>query len=363
MSEDRELTESEKQEKKLRQANLQRKRKKRIKSLVGWLVVIFIVSLVLIWFLKMRSDSQKKIEEIQNSNRKIEYVVKETTFSHEIDISGHVEPYDILTAKFRSTGTVTGVFCDEGQSVKKGELLATIDDTKQQKDLKDIENQISKAKITGETKSLELLEMQKKSAANALDYTRIIAPFDGLVTSVNIVENDYFDAGSSAVTVIDRSKLKATVEIDEIDMQYIHLGQTAKITCDSLPGVALEAKIDKIPLMGKYNNATGISVVEVEIVIENPPDDLLPGFTFSGTISIEEGNEILMIPSVAVSTTKGGDSTVTVKKTDGSTETRKITVSYLGEGYCQVLYGLNENEVIIYDNVQGGLMGIIGGMF
>ena len=66
------LSESEIQEKKLRAAKAARKRKKRIKSIIGWLVVILIVSLVLIWFLKMKKDSEEmdKVLNLMKKNEK-----------------------------------------------------------------------------------------------------------------------------------------------------------------------------------------------------------------------------------------------------------------------------------------------------
>ena len=69
------LSESEIQEKKLRAAKAARKRKKRIKSIIGWLVVILIVSLVLIWFLKMKKDSEAQIETFNNMNSKNKHTV------------------------------------------------------------------------------------------------------------------------------------------------------------------------------------------------------------------------------------------------------------------------------------------------
>lgn len=227
------LTESEIQEKKLRAAQAARRRRKRIKSLVGWLVVILIVSLVLLWFLKMKKDSEAQIAALKNMNTSIEAQVERSTYNREIDISGYVVPYDTLEAKFRSTGAVTGVFVKEGDTVKEGQILATIDDTQQRMNLQEIENQIAEARLSGSVKNLEILEMRKKNAENQLDYTMLKANFDGVVSKVGVVQNDYFDAGSSAVTIIDRSKLKTTVEIDEIDMQYITLGQEAILHFDS----------------------------------------------------------------------------------------------------------------------------------
>lgn len=361
---DKILTESEIQEKKLRDAKAARKRQKRIKSLIGWLVVILIVSLVLIWFLKMKKDSEAQIEALKNMQSSVEAVVERSTYDREIDISGYVEPYDTLEAKFRSTGAVTGVFVKEGDYVTEGQILATIDDTQQRMNLQDIENQIAEAKISGSVRNLELLEMRKKNYENALDYTTLRANFDGVVSKVDVVVNDYFDAGSSAVTIIDRSKLKTTVEIDEIDMQYVTLGQKAILHFDSVPGVDVEAYVSYIPMTGRYTTQ-GIGVVDVELTIENPPENLLSGFTFSGSLSFDGDVEMLLIPSSAVSTGRGGQTTVQVKNADGTASERKVTVQYLGEGKSQVLSGLKEGEVVVYEptssNPFAAMMGMMGG--
>lgn len=341
------MSESERQEKKLRDAQAARKRKKRVKSLVGWLVVILIVALVLFWFLKMKKDSDAEIAALQNSSTNIEYIVTRSKYVKSIDISGNVVAYDKQEANFRSSGAVTGVFVKVGDSVTKGQVLATIDDSSQQSNLQDIENQIAEAKISGSTRQLELLELKKKNAEEQLSYTTLTANFDGIVSKVSIAENDYVDAGTAVITIIDISKLKTTVEIDEVDMQYIENGQTATLSFDSLPGQSVAAYVTYIPMEGRYTSS-GIGVVDVELTIDNPPSGLRTGYTFTGSIDMEQDVEMLLIPSSSVSTERGGKTYVTVKKTDGSTERRNVTVSYLGEGYSQVLSGLKEGETVTY---------------
>lgn len=341
------MSESERQEKKLRDAQAARKRKKRVKSLVGWLVVILIVALVLFWFLKMKKDSDAEIAALQNSSTSIEYTVTRSKYVKSIDISGNVVAYDKQEANFRSSGAVTGVFVKVGDSVTKGQVLATIDDSSQQSNLQDIENQIAEAKISGSTRQLELLELKKKNAEEQLSYTTLTANFDGIVSKVSIAENDYVDAGTAVITIIDISKLKTTVEIDEVDMQYIENGQTATLSFDSLPGQSVAAYVTYIPMEGRYTSS-GIGVVDVELTIDNPPSGLRTGYTFTGSIDMEQDVEMLLIPSSSVSTERGGKTYVTVKKTDGSTERRNVTVSYLGEGYSQVLSGLKEGETVTY---------------
>ena len=357
------MSESERQERKLRQAQAARKRRKRIKSLVGWLVVIFIVALVLFWFLKMKKESEEQIAALQNANSNIEYTVTKSRYVKSIDISGNVVAYDKQEANFRSSGAVTGVFVKVGDTVTKGQVLATIDDSQQQSNLQDIENQIAEARISGSVRQLELLELKKKNAEEQLSYTTLTASFDGIVSKVSVAENDYVAAGTTVITVIDVSKLKTTVEIDEIDMQYIEEGQTATLSFDSLPGQSVEAYVSYIPMEGRYTTQ-GIGVVDVEMTIENPPRGLRTGFTFTGSIDMEQDVEMLLIPSSSVSTERGGKTFVTMKESDGSTERRTVTVSYLGEGYSQVLSGLSEGETIVYQTSSDvGGFGIITGGF
>ncbi len=341
------MSESERQEKKLRDAQAARKRKKRVKSLVGWLVVILIVALVLFWFLKMKKDSDAKIAALQNSSSSIEYTVTRSKYVKSIDISGNVVAYDKQEANFRSSGAVTGVFVKVGDSVTKGQVLATIDDSSQQSNLQDIENQIAEAKISGSTRQLELLELKKKNAEEQLSYTTLTANFDGIVSKVSIAENDYVSAGTTVITVIDISRLKTTVEIDEVDMQYIENNLTATLSFDSLPGQSVAAYVSYIPMEGRYTSS-GIGVVDVELTIDNPPSGLRTGYTFTGSIDMEQDVEMLLVPSSSVSTERGGKTYVTVRKADGSTEKRNVTVSYLGEGFSQVLSGLKEGETVTY---------------
>lgn len=355
------MSESERQEKKLRDAQAARKRKKRIKSLVGWFVVLLIVALVLFWFLKMKKDSDAKIAALQNSSSNIEYTVTKSKYVKSIDISGNVVAYDKQEANFRSNGAVTGVFVKVGDSVTKGQVLATIDDSSQQSNLQDIENQIAEAKISGSTRQLELLELKKKNAEEQLSYTTLTANFDGIVSKVSIAENDYVSAGTTVITVIDVSRLKTTVEIDEVDMQYIESDLTATLSFDSLPGQSVEAYVSYIPMEGRYTSS-GIGVVDVELTIENPPEGLRTGYTFTGSIDMEQDVEMLLIPSSSVSTERGGKTYVTVKKADGSTERRSVTISYLGEGYSQVLSGLKEGETVTYKSSNSDGFGFsIGG--
>ena len=315
-------------------------RRKRIKRIITWVVILALVvggfQIYSFYHANGRfpwAESKAPVSTV----KEVEAKVYENSFSTTIDLSGHVEPADTQKVILRSTGTVTDVFVKEGDQVNQGDALIAIDNTSQQFTVAKLRADKEKAELNGSEKELELLNLQLKTALNNLDYTQAYANFDGVVAEVKVSKGDYFEAGSSAMTIIDRSKLIATVEIDEIDMQYVKIGQKAGLHFDSYPAQEIQGTVTYIPMLGRYTTQ-GIGVMDVEITIEDPPSAIAPGYTFEGTI-VAEGETILtLLPQNAITTTRG-TSTVTKKLADGTTEKIVVTVKYLGEGISQLLSG------------------------
>ena len=289
--------------------------------------------------------------------REVEAQVYESTFTTTIDLSGYVEPNDIQKVVIRATGAVTDVFVKEGDRVSKGDVLIAVDNTNQLYKVAELKSMLEKAQLTGSERDIELYELQLKNAQNNLDYTKAYANFDGVVAEVSVSKGDFFEAGSSAMTIIDRSNLKATVEIDEIDMQYVQLGQKAVLYFDSYTASSLEAEVTYIPMLGKYTNQ-GIGVMEVELTIPNPPSTIAPGYTFKGSITSGGETKLVLLPQSAVTTTRGS-STVTKKNQDGTSARVPVTVKYLGEGISQLLSGdLKVGDTLIIRRTDTSATGI-----
>ena len=332
----------------IRKRNADRKRRKR-RALIVTLLAVLIASLV-IMFLLRRSP-----EPVAATGPR-EAKVLSNTYTQVIDISGYVEPFDSQTMRFRSTGAVTGVYVDEGDHITKGQLLASIDNTAQLASLQEIRDQIEEAELNGSRRDLELLRLRESAAENALEYANIVAPFDGEVASVDVDEGDYFEGGDEVITVVDRSRLKATVEVDEIDMQYVSVGQKAELVFESCPDESVTAYVSYIPMLGRYTDQ-GIGVVDVELLIEDPPERIMPGFTFEGTLEDEGEVEMLMIPQSAITRGRGGRETVDVRRPDGSVETVDVRTSYLGEGLAEVLSGnIVEGDTLVYGSSSSSSM-------
>jgi len=347
-------------------ASLKKKlRKRRVKRLVTWIVVLALVGFGIYSYRFYQTnghrpftDGEAVTQAAAAATAMQEVAVREIEFTQTIDISGNVEAYQTQMVMFRSTGAVTGVFVEEGDSVKKDDLLATIDDTSQAYNLANIESQLEEARLQGSQRQVDLLERQRTMALNNLDYTRSYANFDGLVATVSVDEGDYFEAGSAAMVVIDRSKLKATVEIDEIDIQSVEKGMKAELTFDSLPGETIEATVTYIPMIGR-TTTQGIGVMDVEIVMEDPPEAIAPGFTFAGTISADEVKKMLVIPTNAVVTNRRGSDTVRKKGSDGNPVSVEVTTNYLGEGMSEILTGdLKAGDIVLVGTTENNLFSI-----
>ncbi|NCB01166.1 MAG: HlyD family efflux transporter periplasmic adaptor subunit [Spirochaetia bacterium] len=330
---------------------LKRKRKlvrKRIITLVIWLIIIALVAFTVVVYQKDgRWWWKPVVTEDSAAGILKEVTVEELTITQTIDLSGIVEPNDIQRVVFRSTGAVNGVFVKEGDIVKKGDLLATIDDTSQQYEIANISNMIKSAKLEGSVSQIELYEMQLKIRQNLLDYTRVFANFDGVVATLSLDEGDYAEAGAVVMIIVDTTKLKATVEIDEIDMQSVTQGMSAELDFDAIPEEKVEAIVNYIPLLGR-TTSQGIGVKDVELIIDNPPMGISPGYTFAGTLSASEEKVALVIPSIAITTNTAGVSSVRKKGTDGNPVKINVGVRYLGEGMSEVTSGgLKKGDVIL----------------
>jgi len=355
-------------EKRLKERKVANKRKKIIKRIIWTIIIVGLIIFAFFYYQNMKAQVSmpwNKSEPQENSQlENLVTTVREEAYKNNVDISGFVEPWDTQVVNFRSTGAITSMLVEEGDKVIKGQLLATIDDTTEKYNLASIEKKIEKAKLTGNEGDLELLELQKKTFQTDLEYTNVTAAFDGVVVNVNLETGDFVSAGTKVMTIIDNSKLKATVEIDEIDMQNVNLGMKCNLLSDAIPGVTLEGFVHYIPMVGEYSSQ-GIGIMKVVIEIDDFPEAMKPGFSFEGTLESDTEQKLLIVDQEAV-TTVSGQSYLSVKQIDGTFTDVEVNVKYLGEGVCQILSGdVKDGDEVkttsTLASIQGNGMGVIIG--
>ncbi len=198
--------------------------------------------------------------------------------------------------KAEATGTITAVNYANGDYVKKGAVIATI----------------SSDALSSQERSLTNSELSYRSAQLSMEETRdslddysITSPISGTVITKNAKAGDTIDRTNSStalMVVADISKLKFSLEIDELDISTVHEEQAVDITCDALPGERFVGKITSISVEGTATN--GVTTYTAEVVIDEP-GNLRPSMNVDASIIIESAENVLMAPIEDVKTIMG----------------------------------------------------------
>lgn len=331
-------------------------RKKKRKLIFTWIIILILIGGV------------SYIYNFYNTNRRLPWtpesaiakgvktytdikVMKEES-SPVVNINGVLEANDLQDVVLRSSGAIKTINVKEGDVVKKGDILVTVDDSSEQYNIANIESQIKNAKLNGNLNDVKLLELQLENAKNSLEYTTAVANFDGVVAKQEWEVGDYNSlstTNNNSMIIADLSKFKANVQIDELDIGYVKVGQKAELSFDSLPGVVIDAEVSSIPMLGRYSNQ-GFGVLDVEITIPNPPKNLKTGFTFSGKVLSDSKESIIVVNQAAVYPV-GDKQYVKQRMSDDSFKEVAVTVRYLGENKVQILSGdINAGDTVVIEN-------------
>ncbi|MFC1966210.1 HlyD family secretion protein [Chloroflexota bacterium] len=135
--------------------------------------------------------------------------------------------------------------------------------------------------------SLELAQHSVDLAQKQLDEATITAPFDGVVAKVSIDEKDTVSTTTTIIHLIDPNSMELNIEVDEIDIAEVKLGQRAIIEVDALPAFTLEGKVNYISLLP--TEEVGLILYDVKIEFDVPEGiGLRVGMSASADIVIAE---------------------------------------------------------------------------
>lgn len=172
--------------------------------------------------------------------------------------------------------------------------------------------------------ALEDSEISMDSTEKVLDDYSITAPISGTIIEKNSKVGDNINnaTGQTVMMVVaDTSKMKFTVNIDELDYSKIKLGQKAIVDADSMPGKTFEAVVTHIPDKGD-STGDGVTTYAVELTIDEP-GELKSGYNVNANILITEVHDVLKIPEDALNSVNGSTATVIIKS-EGSSKSPSI---------------------------------------
>lgn len=250
------------------------------------------------------------------------------------------------------SGTVSGFDKLMGSTVTKGETLCTIDSEA-------IRDQIQNARL-----NMRSAQLSASSAAGNLEDYRITSPISGTVIEKNFKAGDKVDGSTSGTLAViyDLSYLKMEMNVDELNIGKVQVGQSVTITANALPGQVFTGEVERVSVNGTTTN--GFTNYPVTIVLREY-GELKPGMNVSAEIQGETAQNALCVPVAAVSRGNTvqvalpgalGEDGVTVADPTQAEE-RPVILGINDSAYIEVTSGLEEGETVLIQTADAGMGG------
>nr|PRJ10524.1 Antibiotic efflux pump periplasmic linker protein ArpA precursor [Haemophilus influenzae]PRL76003.1 Antibiotic efflux pump periplasmic linker protein ArpA precursor [Haemophilus influenzae] len=234
-----------------------------------------------------------------------------------INTTGLVRPNQGAMLSTQNTGAVSQVLVQNGQNVKKGEVLVELDSSVERANLQAAQAQLSALRQTYQryvgllnSNAVSRQEMDNAKAAYdaqvasieslkaAIERRKIVAPFDGKAGIVKVNVGQYVNVGTEIVRVEDTSSMKVDFALSQNDLDKLHIGQRVTATTDARLGETFSARITAIE--PAINSSTGL--VDVQATFD--PEDghkLLSGMFSRLRIALPTETNQVIVPQVAIS--------------------------------------------------------------
>ena len=200
----------------------------------------------------------------------------------------------------------------------------------------------SQADLTSAISSYTSALQTLAKAQYDLDNATVRSPIVGVITERNVNPGEIIGAtvGSSLLVIGNIQPVMVVADVAEEKLTSVHLGQTAKLTLDSLPNEVLEGSIVKIdPNVNKETRT-----FQAYIRVDNPNRVLRPGL--SAFVRIQNSRIAPTVPKVAI-VDSAGKSSAFVVDSDSIARLRYVKVGLAGDGLVEVLNGINEGENVV----------------
>lgn len=294
-----------------------------------------------------------------------------------------------MTATFKATGTLEGireatinsetqgrivsVHANNGTRIGQGAAVVTVDNelkaiSRDQAEAQRMtaEAALEKAKIdlgrtqelqksSAVTKSqLELAELQVKSAEASLKAAQsgeslakrqlsdasVKAPFSGVVATRYVNQGELLNSGTKVATIVDDSKMKLRINIGELDVPLVKVGDKVKVTVDAIGGKTIEGRIATIS-----SKADMARAYVVEVAIPNNDRSLKSGMFARAEVQREAARDVPTVPTTALIVT--GERTQVYVVDNGVAHLKAVKVGTSTTERAEITEGLQPNEVVV----------------
>lgn len=320
-------------------------------------VILLVVFLV---FLLGKKNQNKSRGEVLNDIPVNVIEIKKQLLSNVVSMVGVIDPDNDVDIISEAQGIVKAVHFKVGDQVRKGMVLAEIDDlvlrsdmAKQQinyfKSKRDFErnktlyeqNSISAAQLDLSRLDMQSAENEMTRAQKSLDDTRVKATINGIINARKVNEGSYVQLNSTLGSIVDISTLKVKVNVSEKDVFMLRSGDSVEISTDVYPGRSFFGHVDNIS-----SKAMDDHTFPVEIRLPNSSQFPLKGGMFARVnFTSITARKALAIPREALT---GSVRNAQVFVVQGKiARLRNVTIGRESGQLLEILNGLEEGELVV----------------
>lgn len=258
---------------------------------------------------------------------------------------------------------VTMVAVKNDQEVRKGQIIAVLDNEDARRDVSKAELDVRQAEIKEKQTDtlypkLDRDDMRQRQLANvsvaqsaiALEKVRdkladftIRAPFDGIVTGLSVESGDTISQTAALASVITK-KLHVSVALNEVDAAKVHEGDVATVSFVAFPDVMVDGRVVKLDTIGTVTQ--NVVSYGAEIELEEQPTGLKPGMSATADIIVAEKSSVLTVPNAALTTEKGRAIVTILRNETTESEKQTVVTGLANETMTEIVSGLAEGAVV-----------------
>ena len=326
----------------------------RRKRVLGAVVGVVVLAGVVAYNVNARKSGQVTVQSQKAARRELVSVVS---------ASGEIKPKKYVNISSNVSGRIEQLLVLEGQTVRKGQVLARIDSTRiaagerqsaaalegakadlvraqadveaarlgfermkkmhadklvsdQAYEQADAELKMKAAAVEAQKKRITQGEAMLASNRDDLEKTTVVAPMNGVVTSLQKEEGETVIGAQSfsptvIMTVADLSVMEVEIMVDETDIRNVRLGQAGEVRVDALEGIKIKGEVTEIGSSAiprgltaqqsqSTNTANQAKDFKVVVTLKDPPPTLRPGLNATADITTARKENVLAIPIQAV---------------------------------------------------------------
>lgn len=291
------------------------------------------------------------------------HLVEARETDEEISASGVIEAVDKVELGFMVAGRVSTVDVEDGDTVKPGQLLASLDDSDLRNEvaiadgrLAEVRDRHARLAQLNALGSLTQADFEKIKAAlteseaasalahRRLSYAEIRAPFAGRIQRHGVARGTVVAPGIPVCTLVGTAPVWATLSVPEVDVSHIHPGELARVSLAAAESVVATAKVEAVLPQAEAITRS----FEVMVRIPNLDGAFRPGNVVTASIATGVRRKTVTLPPQLVQRYPDGSLYVWLVDAAGRTVTRRIVdVGRMRGTEVEVVAGLHAGERVV----------------